>query len=192
MNVSIFEKHHFRTSLWSGGSTTQLYISPADTSYADRNFNIRISSAKVEVENSTFTSLPDVNRKLMILEGEITITHRDEYSKHLKPFDVDTFSGDWHTTAIGTCTDFNVMTTGSIKSELYSLPLAANSSTNMNLNEQWKTLYLYLFSGDLHLEIDQNDYHIKKGNLLVAIDVNNSLFSLRAIDNCQVVVVKTS
>lgn len=192
MNISIFESHHFYTTKWSGGSTTQLYISPADANYADRNFDVRISSAKVEVENSTFTSLPGVNRKLMILEGEMTIHHQDQYSKHLKQFDVDSFSGDWHTTAIGTCRDFNVMIRGNIQSELYCLHVAADGTTNINLEKQWKTMYLYLLSGELFLEIDKREYHIKKDNLMIVKNICQFSFPLETSNHCQVVVIKTN
>ena len=108
MKTTILTPQQFTTSEWSGGSTTQLYIFPATATYAARDFELRISTAKVEVAASTFTALPGVQRKLMILEGAITITHEGQYSKHLKPFEVDEFSGDWKTTAVGTCTDFNV------------------------------------------------------------------------------------
>ena len=39
----------FSTSKWSGGSTTELFIWPKDASYAERRFNIRISTATVDV-----------------------------------------------------------------------------------------------------------------------------------------------
>ena len=53
MNITILSKSDYITSNWSGGSTTQLFISPATASYAERNFDFRISSAKVEVAAST-------------------------------------------------------------------------------------------------------------------------------------------
>ena len=123
MKITILTQHNFQTSKWSGGTTTQLYIYPAHSSYADKNFDLRISMAKVEVEESSFTSLPGVYRKLMILEGAITIHHEGQYSKQLKPFDVENFKGDWKTTSLGICTDFNVMTTGEKQSELYHLSM---------------------------------------------------------------------
>ena len=55
-------------SRWSGGTTTQLAISPANALYADREFLWRVSSAVVELPESDFTPLPDYDRILMILE----------------------------------------------------------------------------------------------------------------------------
>src|SRR5690606_30789549 len=99
LKTSILSPQHFLTTKWSGGSSTQLYIFPANASFTERNFELRISTAKVEVEESTFTALPGIHRKLMILEGEISINHEGQYRKHLKPFNVNNFSGDWKTTS---------------------------------------------------------------------------------------------
>lgn len=189
MNISFFESRHYLKSVWSGGTTTQLYISPAEASYAECNFDVRISTAKVEAENSTFTSLPGVQRKLMILEGEITINHKNLYCKHLKPFDIDAFQGDWETTAKGTCTDFNVMTRGNIQSELSYLEIAPNSRIEMKLEEPWNTLFLFLLKGNLYIKADQK-YILKKDNLLVMNNINLFQIPIHAIEHSQIVVTK--
>ncbi|MDF1551007.1 MAG: HutD family protein, partial [Bacteroidales bacterium] len=104
MEFTIYKPEDFKTSTWSGGTTTQLFIYPSSADYLKRNFDFRISTAKVTVAKSDFTSLPEISRKIMILEGEITIQHQNRYSKQLKKFDIDEFEGDWKTSAIGTCT----------------------------------------------------------------------------------------
>ncbi len=167
MKTTILTPNHFQTSQWSGGSTTQLYIFPPNATYAARNFELRISTAKVEAEESTFTALPGIDRKLMILEGAITITHEGQYSRHLKPFEVDEFSGDWKTTAIGTCTDFNVMTTGKQQSELYHIAKEASSSYTLKPKTACKNLFLYTTSGTIHLQLVDENYVLETGNLMV-------------------------
>lgn len=71
----------YKTSSWSGGKTTEIFIYPPNSSYQARDFQIRISSATVEVGESNFTKLPDYNRVLMILLGQLEINHTGEYSK---------------------------------------------------------------------------------------------------------------
>jgi len=39
----------YRTSSWSGGTTTQIAIFPPEAEYADRDFLWRVSSAAVEL-----------------------------------------------------------------------------------------------------------------------------------------------
>ena len=103
----------------------------------------------------------------MILEGAITITHEGQYSRHLKPFEVDEFSGDWKTTAIGTCTDFNVMTTGKQQSELYHIAKEASSSYTLKPKTACKNLFLYTTSGTIHLQLVDENYVLETGNLMV-------------------------
>lgn len=95
---------------WAGGETNELIIYPFDASYADRNFIFRISTAKVKVPNSTFTSLSGFQRSLMVLNGHLILNHEGHHSAELHPFDVNVFRGEWKTTSQGIATDFNVMT----------------------------------------------------------------------------------
>jgi uncharacterized protein len=179
MTSIIFNQQDFRESLWSGGSTTQLYIFPEDVSYAERNFLFRISTAKVEVHESIFTSLPGFERKLMILEGEIAITHENHYSKTLKPFDVDTFSGAWNTSAVGTCVDFNVMTVGTIQSELTSVELATKEVLLISENEDWSMIFLYPVDESVTITIDHETTQLEKQHLFCAKELGNETIALR-------------
>ncbi|MBI2281590.1 MAG: HutD family protein [Bacteroidetes bacterium] len=198
MLITILQADDFVTSNWSGGSTTQLYISPANASYAERNFDFRISSAKVEVPESTFTVLPNVNRKLMVLEGEITLNHKnpvctgtgEQHSKTLQKYEVDTFNGDWKTTAIGTCTDFNVMTTGNQTSELSHMQLLANHYKTLIVEENYHTVCLYLHSGSIYVEINNKLYNLKKESLLILSNINIFSFHLQAHKRSELIISK--
>ncbi len=192
MKISILTPQHFVSSQWSGGSSTQIYIFPTNATYAERNFELRISTAKVEVPESTFTALPRIDRKLMILEGEINITHEGQYSKNLKPFDVDTFIGDWKTTAKETCTDFNVMTSGGQQSDLYYLAIEANSIYTLKLKETCKTVFLYSTSGTIHLQLMNENYILETGNLLVIEDLSVYSIAINSDEAFGLVVVEVS
>lgn len=98
-------------SQWSGGTTTQLAIYPSGAVYAERDFIWRVSTARVEAEESLFTSLPGVSRIIMVLEGRMLLEHEGRYAKDLGAFEQDAFMGDWVTRSRGRVTDFNVMTT---------------------------------------------------------------------------------
>ena len=50
-------------------ATTELSIAPENGNYQSRDFLWRLSSATVELEESTFTSLPDFDRIILTLEG---------------------------------------------------------------------------------------------------------------------------
>lgn len=190
MNVSVLKNHN--TSHWSGGSTTELFIYPAEAKYSERNFQLRLSIAKVDDEESTFTSLKGVNRKLMVLEGQIYLNHKNQHSSRLKKFNVDTFKGDWTSTCIGTCTDFNVMTMGQLNSELFGLNIAPDNKSDIELEAQWENLYVFVLNGCLQIEINHETLILEKGNLLVIHQSSQVLFPTYSKDGCQIAVTKTT
>lgn len=108
----IVRKEQLTVARWSGGTTTQLAIWPLEGDYAQRRFTWRVSSARVEDEESTFTSLSGVERCLMILEGTLWLEHEGHYETVLHPFEQDNFSGGWTTRSRGRVTDFNLMVKG--------------------------------------------------------------------------------
>ena len=107
--IKIIKKDKLSSSKWSGGTTTQLYIYPENELYENRNFTFRISSAKVDLEESTFTKLPNIKRRIMILDGKLKLIHENYHSVTLEKFQQDTFYGDWNTKSYGKVTDFNLM-----------------------------------------------------------------------------------
>src|SRR3954463_1486695 len=109
MNIQQFTSDSRTTINWASGTSTEIFIYPSDGSFADRNFLFRISTATVEAEESTFTFFQGITRHLMILKGELELIHENRYTRHLKPYDQDTFSGEWSTRSKGKVTDFNLM-----------------------------------------------------------------------------------
>lgn len=150
--MKIIPKSIQQTTEWSGGTTTELAIYPPESSYVNRDFAFRISTATVETEHSTFTSLPDYNRILMILKGELEISHVDQYTKKLGPFDTDLFDGGWHTTGKGLVTDFNVMYSQSKKVNLSVH--AFTPEKTLSLASKAPFHYGFVVSGIALLEID--------------------------------------
>ena len=108
-DIEIIKKNQNKTSTWAGGTTTELYIYPKDSTYIHRNFMWRLSSAKVELEESKFTLLPGINRLIMVIEGELLLFHEGHPDARLKAFEKHSFSGEWNTTSFGKVTDFNLM-----------------------------------------------------------------------------------
>lgn len=115
----IITKEKYKTTRWSGGLTHQLYIYPENADYAKRDFLFRISMAEAQVEDSDYTYLEGVDRYLVSLDGECTLTHGDGSSFQLLPFGaVAHFSGEVPTHAHGAIRDFNLMLKGGAKGEM--------------------------------------------------------------------------
>ena len=119
MRIRLIRKGEQKEGVWAGGTTTQLAIGPEGADYAARRFDWRISTARVERDESDFTPLPGFRRILMVLEGAVTLTHEEEGREvGLASFEQDAFDGARRTRSRGRCVDFNLMTaegwTGSV------------------------------------------------------------------------------
>lgn len=109
MEWKLLTKEDYVTTAWSGGTTTQLAIAPEGAVYADRDFLWRLSSATVDLEESDFTPLPDYDRLIAPLRGEMRLTHNGGPALDLAPCQVHAFDGADATHSWGRCTDFNLM-----------------------------------------------------------------------------------
>lgn len=178
----------FSTKTWSGGTTTELFIFPEGATYQARDFLFRLSTATVEVEASDFTALPGISRKIMILEGQTTLTHAQHYSKLLQKFDTDAFEGDWQTSSLGKCTDFNLMTKGSASGALRSLSIEAEQTIPYQIREKCDFFFVYVYAGKLQISIADGILYLKKGDLLIWEKPNIALFLLTGEEDCEIVI----
>lgn len=121
MELIIKRSEEIVTNEWSGGTTSQIYIYPEDKEYKNRDFDYRISSAKVNDMNSTFTKLPNYDRHIMVLDGAMYLLHENDHEAYLNEFDKDFFSGDCDTTSEGLCTDFNLMVKKGLQGDIFAI-----------------------------------------------------------------------
>lgn len=164
--IGIVKKSQYRTSQWSGGTTTELLIYPDGSSYSERTFKWRLSSAKVEAPESVFTSLPGITRHIMVTEGQIILEHENHYKKVLDTFQQDCFMGDWETVSRGKATDFNLMLAQGFSGSLEVCSLKAGEQVDINLGKEKKvTNVFYALNGDLLVEIDKNRFNIEEKDL---------------------------
>ena len=101
MNIRINGKDRQKESNWSGGKTQELAIYPATAEYLSRDFLWRLSTAQSDREESSFSRLEGYERILMVLEGDVVLSHGGERSVHLGAMEQDTFSGSTKTRCFG-------------------------------------------------------------------------------------------
>jgi uncharacterized protein len=152
---------------WSGGTTTELFIYPPEADYSQRNFLFRLSTATVEAEESEFTFLAGISRKLMVLAGKVTLIHKDHSSRELGKFEVDSFQGDWETKSVGKCTDFNLMTCGTSSGNLTSIMLENDQAHTLKIDESCDWLFVYVFSGKVKIDVMDKRFAVNIGDLLM-------------------------
>ena len=127
MNIKIYKSEDFTPSKWTGGTTTQLAIFPQDADYLKRNFIWRLSTATCDLEETTFSKLPDYDRVLMVLKGDVVLAHQDVRVARLGELEQDRFDGGYHTKSFGKITDYNLMTAKGNKGYLDVIELTAES-----------------------------------------------------------------
>jgi environmental stress-induced protein Ves len=177
-NIQVIRAGELKTTLWSGGTTTEIAIYPKEASYSQRNFTWRLSSAKVEAEESDFTILPGIERIIMIIEGELTLNHQGHHSCVLKPFEQDKFSGDWKTKSIGKVVDFNLMMAEGCVGKLEAIHINGNQLNKICISKKSEfskmTQALYCINGDVSIRsFDEETIILHKGDaLLISFEGN--------------------
>ena len=151
-------QEQYLTTLWSGGTTTQMAIAPEGAVYADRDFLWRFSSARVELEHSDFTALPDYNRLISILDGQLDMKIDQGERFKLDPLTICSFDGGVPVESWGQCTDFNLMLRkGKAAGSAQSLKLSAGTAVWTPAVPAPKpypncTLAIYCVNGDVEVE----------------------------------------
>ncbi|MEP3386975.1 MAG: HutD family protein [Reichenbachiella sp.] len=128
---------------WAKGISQELFIYPPASDFQKRDFLFRISLAMVEAETSDFTPLPGIQRTLMLLKGEHTLTHKGHHTKQLFPFDHDTFQGDWQTSSLGKATNFNLMCRTGASGTLKHLKGNAGEPITCEIKDSIVLIYVY-------------------------------------------------
>lgn len=101
MKYRIYTEDRQPESNWSGGKTKELAIFPEGSSYLDRDFIWRLSTATSDREESSFSRLEGYDRILMVLEGDVVLAHGQERSAHLGQMEQDHFDGGIKTKCFG-------------------------------------------------------------------------------------------
>ncbi len=182
--IELIRKEQLQVSNWSGGTTTQLAIFPKSAKYSERNFKWRLSSAIVEVEESVFTSLPNMNRIIMIIEGELILNHEGHHRSVLKSFEQDYFSGNWRTKSFGKVTDYNLMMNEDCEGQLESIHLESEQykivSFDYNKEYTQNLQAVYCVNGQVRIEISTADIIILyEGDIILVTKDDNSELNLK-------------
>ena len=176
------KKNHVTTQ-WSGGDSTELFIYPEDSQYKSGNYQFRLSTATVEIESSTFTPLPDVDRTLLVLEGQMDLDHEGHHSSSLSALESDNFNGSWNTKSKGTCVDFNLMCKSGTQGKIKGLSLSKGSKETINL--EGKMIFIFLYKGSLSYD----NTELNQGDLLV-LDETSTENTILADEESTIVLVK--
>ena len=171
MKITQLTAADFRTSTWSGGTTTELFLYPENGSYAARDFLFRISSATVDLEESDFTPLQGVERNITPLEGSFVLAHPGAAPVMLPPLAPPyRFWGDVPTHCVGRATDFNLMLKGCEGTmELHRSTAPIRPGFNA-----------FYAVEDAVFSLERQQFEMKKGELLTIFSEENATLEMGA------------
>lgn len=179
-NVELIREENFKPTFWSGGMATELITYPQNSDYASRNFLWRLGIAKIDISESTFSNLPKVSRKFMVIEGKITLNHENKYEKLLNSFEQDDFMGDWSTKTYGKASVFNLMTRENFQGELIHLNIPPKKHINFEydaqINKDLISICFYVVNGTFKTTLNNTEFKVKSNDLL-KVDYISSSFS---------------
>ena len=187
--MNIIRSNEVKTSVWSGGTTTELAIWPSDAIYANRDFTWRLSSAEVNDEKSTFTPLPNYERFITIRKGSLRLKHDDGAWYEISEGDVAEFDGGSATESEGKVTDFNLMLRKEVAEGTLDVEFAeAGETLELDAAKAEGFTALFLSRGKtLRIEADGADVgELEEGDLLI-IEEGEAVDSLAAYaesDSC--------
>jgi environmental stress-induced protein Ves len=190
MNYKIIPAKDCNPIRWAGGVSTELFIFPQDSKYQRRDFTFRLSTATVEVATSEFATLAGVSRTLLVLEGEVILSHEDHHVARLKKFDVDLFEGDWKTTSTGTCTDFNLMVRGGASGVVRAITLESEQNDHLEISDSTNWCFLYVYSGSAVFTINDTPNTLGLGDVLVLERFQSNVLAIKGLVKSELVFVQ--
>lgn len=195
-HVELLHREDYKTTEWSGGTTTELAIAPEGSVYADRDFLWRLSSATVDVEESTFTSLPDYDRIIMTLKGDIRLSHNGDNWIYLSEYTPHSFDGADETVSVGKVVDFNLMLRKSRCSGLV-LPFRMMQGEGCDIKSvlafdmpEYEAVMIYCDKGILAVTLeDGTRLEVGKGDTLrLEGDFSRAVWSCEAVESLAAVI----
>lgn len=170
-------KDTFDVGTWPGGRTVQIAIGPAGARYADRTFLWRVSSATVELDESDFTPLPGYDRWIILLSGEMSLSHDGSEPEALERNDAYPFDGAAATRCWGRCTDFGLMLRkGACRGTVFAL--VGDAGEERSIDAQGSIMIIYCVEGGVTVSSGGPALTIGAGEA-VRIDPSDGRLTLR-------------
>lgn len=153
----VTRKGEVKKTSWPGGTTSQLFILPGDADLGKRDFTFRVSTASVDVEESTFTPFEGFDRIIMTIDNDLALSH----------------GGGAETRSRGKVRDFNcIMDRKACRGETMAMTLAKGSvlyPRKGNYGHGVELEMIYCAAGRLTFRYGETEERLDQGDVL-AID----------------------
>ncbi len=168
MKLSIISKSDISSSTWDGGKTYEYFIYPKTSSYSQKNFIFRISSATIEKQPSIFTQFDGYKRYLVMLDNDLKIQRNgsDETYSNNEIFE---FNSADIIHSFSTGNDFNLM----VKMDEDDFDIKV-----IQLKGDYRQSFIFAFAIEaVQLTLNQTEVKLDKDDLLIIENVNNEIIT---------------
>ncbi|MGT2933353.1 HutD family protein [Streptococcus catagoni] len=174
IDIKIVTDNDFKESLWSGGKTRELLIFPRSSSYKEKNFDYRLSTASVEEPTTVFSDVSSYHRLIMTLDHSISLKNADKKEvKILQPFESYYFEGHEKVFSVGECKDFNLMYNNKYDGQIMAI---ASNNDPICGNNPIQIIYAL---NDLNYQIEGKDSGFLQANNLLIVKQNTQAAKIR-------------
>lgn len=171
--INKIEKNSFLKTDWSGGSTSEIYIHPHGSNFESGNYQVRISLAQVNLNESTFSPLPDVERTLTVLEGEHYLQVNNRGFVPVKPYTPVSFYGGDKTESKGKALNFNFMKKTKKPHEVNIMQ--AGSSEKLVMIPKFERTLLFIIEGSaqsVYGKLEKHDALVFDEEVFIDLEAN--------------------
>lgn len=175
--VKIIKKENQTTAKLQNGIVKELYIYPESSKYRNRDFVWMFSILILEEEEFIFENLPNYERYIMLIKGQLKLEHKGYYRTKLALFECDWSSGEWLTYGNGKSENFSLILSKGLKGCIDSLKIKDGIyvddmiwNTSKEFKKEAKALYCY--NEGLSVEFNNYQYSLGIGDILLIIGDN--------------------
>lgn len=174
MKISIITKDEIVPSIWSGGETFEYFIYPPNSSYTERNFLFRISTATINLVPSNFTRFNNFNRFLVMLDNDLNIINNGALETY-KRNEIFSFDSNNTITSNTMGTDFNLMIHKSIGE-------ASVQIVNNVVQTQDQFIFLFALTNSL-LHLNSEQFQLNESDLLMVENSEKKLITIKSFQD---------
>lgn len=175
MKIKLFKYQDLKAAKWSGGNTKQIYIFPENSSYKNKDFLFRISSASISAVPATFTLFLGYTRYLCMLDNDLQLKINDR-EHELKKHKLISFHSEDDVVSTSTGHDFNLMIKDDIQE--HEVVLANGFITKDNH-------FIIIFALEkMSLELNNELFNLDRYDTLIIENFNSDEVDLITKDHC--------
>lgn len=171
MQTTIIRKNSIKPNKWDGGETFEYFIYPPTSSYANRDFLFRISSASITKIPSNFTKFNDYQRFLVMLDNDLEINRNGQNEVYTQE-EIFRFASHNEIISYSLGNDFNLMVHDDV---------AFSSVEILNQFKVNTASFIFLLAKvKTELQVDNQTLKLEKDDLLCIENIFNKEITLKS------------